>query len=183
MKWITKSHLHLDRAATAWLITRFIDPEAEFSFQDWDRGAPDGDGEPIAFGIRGAALGSHDRGGTGFAKVIATYEIDDAAVACIERVVDAGVRHALGRDAVEDQTEEERTLGTALDYLGEGLAMGGDETHLTAATMIYDGLYALFQVRLLPADVRSAAPEPLPARITYLREAVDKLGAEAVSEP
>jgi hypothetical protein len=32
MKWITRSHVHVDRVACPWLITRFIDNEAEFLF-------------------------------------------------------------------------------------------------------------------------------------------------------
>ena len=32
MKWITRSHVHVDRVACPWLITRFIDSNAEFLF-------------------------------------------------------------------------------------------------------------------------------------------------------
>ncbi len=32
MKWITRSHVHVDRVACPWLITRFIDSQAEFLF-------------------------------------------------------------------------------------------------------------------------------------------------------
>ena len=32
MKWLTRSHVHVDRVACPWLITRFIDSEAEFLF-------------------------------------------------------------------------------------------------------------------------------------------------------
>jgi hypothetical protein len=32
MKWITRSHVHVDRVACPWLILRFIDSEAEFLF-------------------------------------------------------------------------------------------------------------------------------------------------------
>src|SRR5213596_3261156 len=34
MRWATRRHCHVDRAACAWLIQRFIDPEAEFVFVD-----------------------------------------------------------------------------------------------------------------------------------------------------
>ena len=30
MKWITRSHVHVDRVACPWLISRFVDSEAEF---------------------------------------------------------------------------------------------------------------------------------------------------------
>jgi hypothetical protein len=32
MKWATRKAIHIDRAACAWLIRRFLDPEAEFVF-------------------------------------------------------------------------------------------------------------------------------------------------------
>ncbi len=32
MKWITRSPVHVDRVACPWLITRFIDSDAEFLF-------------------------------------------------------------------------------------------------------------------------------------------------------
>lgn len=32
MKWTTRAGIHIDRAACAWLIRRFIDPSAEFVF-------------------------------------------------------------------------------------------------------------------------------------------------------
>ncbi len=32
MKWVTRSHVHVDRVACPWLISRFIDNEAEFLF-------------------------------------------------------------------------------------------------------------------------------------------------------
>lgn len=32
MRWATRSGCHIDRAACAWLIRRFVDPDAEFVF-------------------------------------------------------------------------------------------------------------------------------------------------------
>src|SRR4030065_860577 len=32
MLWVTRSHVHLDRIACPWLITRFVDSEADFLF-------------------------------------------------------------------------------------------------------------------------------------------------------
>ena len=32
MIWITRSHVHVDRVACPWLITRFIDSDADFLF-------------------------------------------------------------------------------------------------------------------------------------------------------
>ena len=32
MKWVTRSHVHVDRVACPWLIKRFIDSDAELIF-------------------------------------------------------------------------------------------------------------------------------------------------------
>ena len=32
MKWVTRSHVHVDRVACPWLISRFIDSDAQFLF-------------------------------------------------------------------------------------------------------------------------------------------------------
>src|SRR5258708_6616322 len=32
MKWLTRSHVHVDRVACPWLISRFVDNQAEFLF-------------------------------------------------------------------------------------------------------------------------------------------------------
>jgi len=32
MKWVTGSHVHVDRVACPWLILRFVDSDAEFLF-------------------------------------------------------------------------------------------------------------------------------------------------------
>ena len=34
MRWATRPRIHVDRAATAWLITTYIDPDAEFVYVD-----------------------------------------------------------------------------------------------------------------------------------------------------
>ena len=61
MKWITRSHVHVDRVACPWLITRFVDNEAEFLF------VPAGEIERVAqesgaipFDAPGVELGHHE---------------------------------------------------------------------------------------------------------------------------
>ena len=36
MKWVTRSHMHVNRTATAWLIRHFLDPSATFLFVEPD---------------------------------------------------------------------------------------------------------------------------------------------------
>jgi len=37
MKWVTRSNVKVDRVACPWLISRFVDPEAEFLFVPEDK--------------------------------------------------------------------------------------------------------------------------------------------------
>jgi hypothetical protein len=32
MNWVTRAGVHIDRAGSAWLVRRFIDPDATFAF-------------------------------------------------------------------------------------------------------------------------------------------------------
>ncbi len=34
MKWVTRSHVHVDRVACPWLITRFVDSQHQFAVYD-----------------------------------------------------------------------------------------------------------------------------------------------------
>ncbi len=174
MRWMTTSHLHLDRVATPWLIRRFVDPSAEFVFLEWGEEPPEVDGTML-FGIRGHELGPYDEQGTAFAKVMSRYALDDAALVRMERIVAAGVRHALGHEPPPEQTEEEAVLGAALDLLGGGLGLAfDDEDHLRHGLGLYEGLYALCQVRTLPESVQAELPGTLPERVQYLRDAIGR---------
>ncbi len=56
MRWATRKHCHVDRAACAWLIRRFLDPEAEFVFVDDPDEVP---ADATPFDMRGAELSHH----------------------------------------------------------------------------------------------------------------------------
>lgn len=167
MRWTTKSHLHLDRTASAWLLRAMVDPEAEFVFLDWDR-EPDRS-DPRSFGMPGLVLGSHDEGGTCFAKILTAFELNgDAALVALERAIAAGVRRALGIAPPADQTLEEAGLGAALDTIGSGLGLlyADDLEHLAAATPMYDALYQA--LRATEIDM-AGAPSGRPAQFEFLR--------------
>jgi hypothetical protein len=60
MKWVTRHHVKVDRAACPWLIRRFIDSNAEFMFvpSDQVREIAHVQGA-IPFDVEGAELGHH----------------------------------------------------------------------------------------------------------------------------
>ena len=61
MKWLTRSHVHVDRVACPWLIARFVDNEAEFLFvpkSQVDKVAAETGATP--FDAPGVELGHHE---------------------------------------------------------------------------------------------------------------------------
>lgn len=56
MRWATRAGVHIDRAACAWLIRRFLDPEADVVFVADPAEVP---GDATPFDMRGVDLGHH----------------------------------------------------------------------------------------------------------------------------
>ena len=74
MKWITRSHIHVDRVACPWLINRFIDSDAEFMFVPKSQVLAVAEREgAIAYDTPGADLHHRDNLCT-FDVLIAEYE-------------------------------------------------------------------------------------------------------------
>ena len=73
MKWSTRTGIHIDRAACAWLITRFVDSEAEFIFV---AGPDDVPADATPFDMRGVEL-SHHNGDCTFETILRRYDLAD----------------------------------------------------------------------------------------------------------
>ena len=73
MKWATRPRVHVDRAACAWLIRRFIDHNPEFVFASEIADVPD---DATPFDMRGAALGHHG-GRCTFETLLASFDLAD----------------------------------------------------------------------------------------------------------
>lgn len=58
MRWATRKSIHIDRSASAWLIGRFIDPDAAFVFVTAPDDVPAG---AVPFDMRGFGFGHHGR--------------------------------------------------------------------------------------------------------------------------
>lgn len=134
MKWVTRRHCHVDRAACAWLVSRFIDADAEFIFVD------DPDQVPVratAFDMRGVELGHHqDR--CSFESFLIHYQLDDPALAHIGRIVHEA-------DIGDDLYHAPEAAG--LDSLMRGVSMiAADDYEFLATTRpLLDGLYELLR--------------------------------------
>jgi hypothetical protein len=131
VRWATRPRCHVDRAACAWLIKRFVDPEASFVFtEDIDDVPPDA----TPFDMRGAEL-SHHNGDCSFETILRRYELKDPTLWEIARIV---------HEADVDDGRYDAPEAPGLDALMRGLSLvSDDEELLRRAEPLFDGLYAL----------------------------------------
>jgi len=129
MRWATRAGIHVDRTACAWLIRRFVDPEAEFIFVDDPAEVPE---DATPFDMRGVELG-HRGGECSFEAVLRRYEFDDAALWDIAKIVHEA-------DLEDERYDAPEARG--LDVLIRGLSMVRSDTDMLELTgPLYDGLY------------------------------------------
>ena len=129
MRWVTRAHCHIDRLACAWLICRFIDAEAAFSFVE-DRAALPSDA--IAFDVPGAELSHHGPDCT-FETMLRRYGLDDPVLWDLARIV----HEADLADARFDAPE-----APGLDAVTRGLSfLLADPELIEAGAVVFDGLY------------------------------------------
>jgi hypothetical protein len=137
MRWATRSNCHVDRAACAWLIRRFIDSEAEFLFVDDPDEVPD---DATPFDMRGVEL-SHHGGDCSFETFLRRYEFADPVLWEISRIVHEA-------DLADERYDAPEATG--LDVLIRGLSLTQeDEELLTLAVPLFDGLYEYRRQALL----------------------------------
>ena len=129
MRWATRAGCHIDRAASAWLIRRFIDPEAEFLFVEDPDQVPE---SATPFDMRGAAL-SHHGGDCTFETILKSYGLDDPVLWDLARIVHEA-------DLTDDRYDAPEAPG--LDVLLRGLSMvRNDAEVLELSAPLFDGLY------------------------------------------
>jgi hypothetical protein len=131
MKWATRAGCHVDRAACAWLITRFLDPGAEFVFVDDPDDVP---ADATAFDIRGAEL-SHHGGDCSFETILRRHHLDDPVLWDVARLVHEADLH-------DDRYDEPGAHGLDLVCASLPLALDHDDRRVLEVTgHIFDGLY------------------------------------------
>ena len=135
MKWITRSHVHVDRVACPWLILRFVDNEAEFLFvpanQVKKAAAETG---AIPFDAPDVELGHHE-GRCSFESIILKYELKDSALLRLAKVVHSA-------DVAADIDKDPVARGLEAIAVGYGIRYPDDEQNLLQQFEVYDALYA-----------------------------------------
>ncbi len=135
MKWLTRSHVHVDRVACPWLITRFVDNEAEFLFtprSQVDQVAKETGAIP--FDSPNVELG-HQDGRCSFESIMVKYDLKDPALARMAQIVHAA-------DVAEDIDKDPIARGLEAIALGYSLRYPLDEENLSHQFQVYDALYA-----------------------------------------
>jgi hypothetical protein len=135
VKWITRSHVHVDRVACPWLIARFIDNQAEFLFVPKSQVAVvAAETGAIPFDAPGVELGHHE-GRCSFESIVARYEIQDPALLRMARIVHAA-------DVAAEIDSDPLARGLEAIAVGYSLRYPDDEENLAHQFEVYDALYA-----------------------------------------
>jgi hypothetical protein len=131
--WATRRRLWVDRVASAWLIRRFIDPDARFL---WLAKPSDCPKKALGFDFDGAAF-THVGERVSFETLMASFGLDDdaalARLAAIVHHLDVGgepVPEAIGFEAVMTGARER---------------LADDDALLAEMSNVLDSLYAHFQ--------------------------------------
>jgi hypothetical protein len=129
MIWATRTGVHIDRAACAWLIRRFVDPEATFVFVEDPADVP---AEGTPFDMRGVELSHHGEDCT-FETMLKHHELVDPVLWDIARIVHEA-------DLGDERFDAPEAPG--LDVLLRGLSMVRDDEEVLAISgPLFDGLY------------------------------------------
>lgn len=165
MKWVTRRFVHVDRTASAWLIKKFIDQNAEFLFIDYPREQPKPE-HGIPFDIKGVELG-HKDGKCTFETIMEKYKIEDPILMKVAQIVHAA-------DIEEDLHKAPEAAGILALFSGLRLMAKDDFEALEIGFKIWDSLYAYFKAQ----EIKEKYEEKLKemdriARIEFLRSKIE----------
>lgn len=142
MKWVTRRHIRVNRTATAWLILRFIDPQAVFLFAE--------PGEVAEIQLREGARGfdapgatyphKDARGRCSFEALVEEHCPDDAALREMARIV-------RGADFPEEIDLTPESAGLRAISRGFPQVAKDDQETVEEAIFLYDALYASLRAR------------------------------------
>jgi hypothetical protein len=137
MKWITRERVKVDRVACPWLISKFVDKDAEFHFVQADKVLAEAARlKAIPFDVPNVELGHHGKE-CSFDAIIRKYGLEkDPALVLLARIVN-------GADT--DNSLYHQPEGPGLNAIAEGfrhLGLKDDHAINAAEWIVYDALYA-----------------------------------------
>ena len=133
--WVTRTGVHVDRIASAWLIRRFVDPEAQFKFvggQGYEPGA-----DELRFDMFEAEF-THEGELCTFEVLLLRLGIEDAALRHVAEIV---------HDIDLKDARFTRPEAAGMDRLIAGIAMRHreDEVRIREGEALFESLYEYFR--------------------------------------
>jgi len=133
--WVTRAGVHVDRMASAWLIRRFIDPEATFKFVTTKQYEPRD--REARFDMFDAEF-THDGDRCTFEVLLDRMRLRDPALRAIAEIV-----HDI--DLKETKFDRSETAGIAVLVASIAMAHRDDEARIDRASQVFDDLYIYYQ--------------------------------------
>lgn len=164
MRWVTQEKPKIDRLASPWLISRFVDREAQFLFvprADVCNAAAVAGAIPFDVpGTPGVEF-NHPPGGTTFDVIRTRFELRDPALDRVAAVV---------RDADNDNAARRVPESAGLRAISLGLVntLTDDQERLKHALVMYDALYKWASTPATAEEVFARGP-----RIVQALRAID----------
>jgi len=136
MLWVTRHEPHLDRCASAWLIKRFIDSAASFTFIGREEVPPRGS---IPFVLPGAEINPVEGVSTTYDALAKKFLVKDSVALRIGTII-----HDFEIDANEDLGRLRTDEAAGLFKVVRGLARvsNSDQEILERAMIVFDSLRA-----------------------------------------
>jgi hypothetical protein len=129
--------VHIDRAASVWLIRRFIDPHAEFLFVTDIAEVP---ADTTPFDMRGVDLGHHGSDCT-FETILRRHDLTDPVLWRLAQIV---------HEADLDDGRYDAPEAAGLDTILRGLSLTCSDTETLAVSgPVFDGLFEFYRRGLL----------------------------------
>jgi hypothetical protein len=135
--WVTRQGVHVDRIASAWLIRRFVDPEARFKFVA-AKGYQPAPGE-LRFDMFEAEF-THQGDQCTFEILLRRAGLDEPALHAIGEIV-----HDI--DLKDAKFNRDEAAGIASLIAGIARAQPRDEDRLAQGFALFENLYASFRSR------------------------------------
>ncbi len=135
--WVTRNGVHIDRIASAWLIRRFIDPDATFKF------VPAKGYQPLAGDLRFdmfEAEYTHEGDRCTFEVLLKRFGVEDQALEPLAEII-----HDL--DFKDDKFGRDEAPGIARLLAGLYATEEDDMRRLTRGSEVFESLYQSFKAR------------------------------------
>jgi hypothetical protein len=133
--WVTRKNVHVDRIACAWLIRRFIDPQASFKFVP-AQGYRAAEGE-VTFDMFEAEF-THVGDQCSFETLVERFGLREAGLGAIGEIV-----HDV--DVKDGKFTRPEAPGFAALIAGIALTEGNDEARIAFGSRVFDALLELYR--------------------------------------